>query len=35
MEVLVGVEGGDEECGFFDAEEDRGPGEHGLFIRDC
>jgi hypothetical protein len=34
VEVLVGEDSGDEESGFFDAEELGGAGEHGWFIRD-
>jgi hypothetical protein len=33
VEVLVGVEGEDEEGRFLGAEEGGGPGEHGSFIR--
>ena len=34
VEVLVGEDRGDEESGFFDAEEVGGAGEHERFIRD-
>lgn len=33
VEELVGVEGGEEEGGFFKFQEEGGAGEHGLFIR--
>lgn len=35
VEMLVGEEGKEEEDGFFNAEEDRGAGQHGWLIWGC